>query len=56
MGCKRTVGNHWLEKLLGLVYYYIQPQGRSNPDPTASAFGIVQLWGHGSLAIMKISS
>lgn len=43
-------------KTSGLVYYYIQPQGRSDPDPTASAFGRVQLWGHGSLAIMKMGS
>lgn len=43
-------------KTSGLVYYYIQPQGRSDPDPAASAFVRVQLWGHGSLAIMKMGS
>jgi len=43
-------------KTLGLVYYYIQPQGRSDPDATASAFGSVQHWGHGSLAITRMGS
>lgn len=43
-------------KTLGLVYYYIQPQGSSDPDPAASAFGGVQLWGQGCLSIMKMGS
>lgn len=50
---KSTTG--W-EKILGLVYHYIQPQGSPDPDPAASTFGSVQLWGQGSLSVMKMGS